>query len=105
MDDRILAESRDVLSREAFGRYFSKPDREAILDYLDNNALHIAPRLVLPPLPDPEDTPFLKVALSEEVHLVTGNASHFSPERRRSCEVFSPREFLHRHFPAGSRGG
>ena len=104
VDDRILAEYHDVLAREAFGRYFSKPDREAILDYLDNNALHIAPHLVLAPLPDPGDTPFLEVALSEDVPLVTGNASHFPPERRRNCEVFSPREFLHRHYPAGSKG-
>ena len=104
VDDRILAEYRDVLVRQGFARYFSKPDREAILDYLDNNALHIVPRLVLPPLPDPGDTPFLEMALSEEVPLVTGNASHFAPQRRRSCKVFSPREFLHRHFPAGSKG-
>ncbi len=104
VDDRILAEYHDVLAREAFGRYFSKPDREAILDYLDNNALHIAPHLVLAPLPDPGDTPFLEVALSEDVPLVTGNASHFPPERRRNCEVFSPREFFHRHYPAGSKG-
>ncbi len=104
VDDRILAEYHDVLAREAFGRYFSKPDREAILDYLDNNALHIAPHLVLAPFPDPGDTPFLEVALSEDVPLVTGNASHFPPERRRNCEVFSPREFFHRHYPAGSKG-
>ena len=104
VDDRILAEYRDVPAREGFARYFSNPDREAILDYLDNNALHIVPRLVLPPLADPGDTPFLEVALSEEVPLVTGNASHFPPQRRRSCEVLSPREFLHRHLPAGSKG-
>ena len=102
VDDRILAEYRDVLAREAFRRYFSKPDRDGILDYLDNNALHIAPRLVLPSLPDPGDTPFLEVALSEEVPLVTGNASHFPPERRRNCEVLSPREFLHKYPPAES---
>ena len=104
VDDRILAGYHDVLARDAFRRYFSKPDREGILDYLENNALHIAPRLVLPPLPDPGDTPFLEVALSEEVPLVTGNASHFPPERRKNCEVLSPREFLHTHLPAESEG-
>ena len=104
VDDRILAEYRDVLAREAFGRYFSKQDREGILNYLDNKALRIAPRLVLPLLPDPGDTPFLEVALSEEVPLVTGNAGHFPPERRGNCEVLSPREFLHTHFSDGSEG-
>lgn len=104
VDDRILAEYRDVLAREAFLRYFSKQDREDILDYLDSSARHIAPRLVLPPLPDPGDTPFLEVAVSEGVPLVTGNAGHFPPERRRNCEVLSPAECLHRHFPAGPEG-
>ena len=104
VDDRILAEYRDVLAREAFHRYFSKRDREDMLNYLDSNALHIAPRMVLPPLPDPGDTPFLEVALSEEAPLVTGSANHFPAERRRDCEVFGPAEFLRRHFPAGSNG-
>ena len=92
------------LAREAFGRYFSKPDREGILDHLDNNALHIAPRLVLPPLPDPADTPFLEVALSEEVPLVTGNARHFPPESRGNCEVLSTGEFVRRYVPPESGG-
>ena len=76
------------------------------MDYLDNNALRIAPPLVLPPLPDPGDTPFLGVALSEEVALskevplaeevplVTGNARHFPPQSRGNCEVLSPGEFV-----------
>ncbi len=104
VDDRILAEYRDVLAREAFARYFSKPDREGILDYLDNNALRIAPRRILPPLPDPGDTPFLEVALSEGVPLVTGNASHFPPMSRRDCEVLSPGEFVRRYVPPESGG-
>ncbi len=98
VDDRILAEYHGVLARDAFRAYFSEQDRESILEYLDNNALHIAPRFVLPSLPDPGDTPFLEVALSEEVPLVTGNANHFPPERRRNCEVLSPKEFLHTYF-------
>ena len=77
---------------------------EGILDYLDNNALRIAPRRVLPPLPDPGDTPFLEVALSEGVPLVTGNASHFPPESRRDCEVLSPGEFVRRYVPPESGG-
>ena len=98
VDDRILAEYHDVLARDAFRPYFSEQDRGETLEYLDNNALHIAPRYVLPTLPDPGDTPFLEVAQSEEVPLVTGNMNHFPPERRRNCQVLSPKEFLHAYF-------
>ena len=98
VDDRILAEYHDVLARDAFRPYFSEQDRNGILEYLDNNALHVAPRYVLHGLPDPGDTPFLEVALSEEVPLVTGNQNHFTPERRRDCEVLSPKEFLDTYF-------
>ena len=90
VDDRILAEDHDDLARDAFRPYFSEQDRGGILEYLDNNALHIAPRCVLPSLPDPGNTSFLEVALSEEAPLVTGNQDHFPPERRRNREVHSP---------------
>ncbi len=96
-DDRILAEYHDVLRRVAFRAYFSEQDREDILEYLDNNALHIASRFVVRCLPDSGDAPFLEVALSE-VPLVTGNAKHYPLEKRRDCQVLSPKEFLHMHF-------
>lgn len=98
VDDRILAEYHDVLRRDAFRAYFSEQDREDILDYLDNNALHIASRFVVLCLPDSDDAPFLEVALSEEVPLVTGNAKHYPLEKRGNCQVLSPKEFLHTHF-------
>ena len=50
VDDRILAGYHDVLARDAFRPYFAEQDRGEILEYLDNNALHIAPRFVLPRL-------------------------------------------------------
>lgn len=98
VDDRILAEYHDVLRRDAFRAYFSEQDRKDILDYLDNNALHIASRFVVLCLPDPGDAPFLEVALSEKVPLVTGNAKHYPLENRGDCQVLSPKEFLHTYF-------
>ncbi len=98
VDDRILAEYHNVLRRDAFRAYFSEQDREVILDYLDNNALHIASRFVVRCLPDLDDAPFLEVALSAEVPLVTGNANHYPLEKRGNCQVLSPKEFLHIHF-------
>ncbi len=96
--DYFLAEYHDVLRRDAFRAYFSEQDREVILDYLDDNALHIASRFVVLCLPDSGDVPFLAAALSEEVPLVTGNAKHYPLEKRGTCQVLSPKEFLHRYF-------
>ncbi len=98
VDDRILAEYHDVLRRDAFRAYFSEQDREDILEYLDNHALHIASRFVARCLPDVGDAPFLEVALSAEVSLVTGNATHYPLEKRGNCQVLSPKEFLYMHF-------
>ena len=46
-------------------------------------------------LPDPDDEPFLGVALAGQVdYLVTGNLSDYPVERRRGCTVVSPPEFM-----------
>ncbi len=98
VDDRILAEYHDVLRRDAFRAYFSEQDREDILEYLDNTALHTASRFVVLGLPDSGGAPFLEVALSAEVPLVTGNAKHYPLEKRGNCQVLSAKEFLQMYF-------
>ena len=46
-------------------------------------------------LPDPDDEPFLQVALSAAVDLlVTGNIADFPPDKRRGCIVVSPADFM-----------
>jgi predicted nucleic acid-binding protein len=46
-------------------------------------------------LPNPDDEPFLGVALAGEVdYLVTGNLSDYPVECRRRCTVVSPAEFM-----------
>jgi len=47
-------------------------------------------------LPDPDDTPFLEVALSAGVPLVTGNMDDFPSKRCRTAEVLTPARFLER---------
>lgn len=48
-------------------------------------------------LPDPDDEPFLEIAISANAdYLVTGNAVHFPPELRQGVEVVSPSDFLKR---------
>lgn len=46
-------------------------------------------------LPDPDDEPFLAVALAGAVDfLVTGNGADYPPEKRRGCAVVSRAAFM-----------
>jgi len=90
-DDRIEAEYREVLSRP---RFAIPPARMAAL----LNALHrqdgvtAGPWKHQPP-PDPDDQPFLEVALvATDQVLVTGNIKHFPPDCRGKVMVLTPRE-------------
>lgn len=48
-------------------------------------------------LPDPDDEPFLAVALAAPVdYLVTGNLADFPAAKRCGCAVVSPAEFMNR---------
>jgi predicted nucleic acid-binding protein len=47
-------------------------------------------------LPDPDDLPFLEVAATLRVPLVTSNLRHFPIRSRRGVEVVTPRQFLDR---------
>jgi predicted nucleic acid-binding protein len=49
------------------------------------------------PLRDPDDEPFLEIAVSGGAdYLVTGNAAHFPPELCQGTKVVSPADFLKR---------
>jgi len=46
-------------------------------------------------LPDPDDEPFLAVALAASADfLVTGNLADYPPDKRRGCAVVSPAAFM-----------
>ena len=98
VDDRIMAEYRDVLRRDYLHRYLSREDVEDTIDYLEHNSHYIACDVVVLDLPDAGDIPFLEVALCEGVPLVTGNKKHYPRNKRRGCEVLNPRECLHTYF-------
>jgi predicted nucleic acid-binding protein len=85
-----------VLSREELAEYFTAADRRDILEFLHGNAEVAIPAVVIVDLPDPDDSPFLEVALAAAVPLVTGNKRHFPVDRRRGCPVLTPVEFLNR---------
>jgi putative PIN family toxin of toxin-antitoxin system len=92
-DERILAEYREVLARSKFP--FHRGQIEALLTQIEEEGLNTTPRPIATRLPDPNDLPFLEVALSAKVKiLVTGNKKHYPPSSRRGIWVLSPKQCL-----------
>jgi uncharacterized protein len=92
-DALILAEYREVLDRSKFE--FDKDRVAALLDHIEHRGRIVASSPLSHSLPDPDDEPFLKVAITgKAVCLVTGNASHFPPKLCQGWKVLSPSEFL-----------
>lgn len=101
LDARILAEYDEVLTRPRFG--FDPDAVAALLDYIDFRSEVVASQPLDRRLPDPDDEPFLEVALACGADgLVTGNLGHFPPDRRAGATVLSPSEFLD-HFRTKGR--
>jgi len=93
LDARILSEYDEVLRRPKFRLDTDKV--AAILDYIEHGGELVASSPLADPLPDPDDHPFLEVALAGcAACLITGNLAHFPPKRRQGAQVLSPAEFL-----------
>ena len=103
VDDRILSEYTDVLRRKYFLRYFRKSEREDVIEYLSKNSYYTLSRIVAQDMPDEGDVPFLEIALSEGVPLITGNLKHYPERARMGCNVLSPKQFIDRFFATGNR--
>ena len=92
-DPRIVAEYREVLSRDSFGL-----DAGAVGDFLEQVQARgglVACRPLPVPLPDPDDEPFLEAAIAAGcVPLVTGNTRHFPASARQDVQVLSPAEMI-----------
>lgn len=94
VDDRIMAEYREVLLRPRF--QIPADAVEALLDYLDSEAEQVVARPLKLQLPDPDDLPFLEVAIAGSAEaLITGNLKHFPRSAiGRRLIVYNPAEFL-----------
>ncbi len=92
-DSRILAEYREVLLRKKF-RF--DPERvEILLEEIRAGGIPVAARPLAIRLPDPDDEPFLEIALAGGAQcLVTGNIKHYPADARHGIEVISPRSFI-----------
>ena len=92
-DPRILAEYREVLLRE---RFRFDPERvENLMEQIRAEGIPVAARPLAIRLPDPDDEPFLEVALAAEARcLVTGNLKHYPADARQGVKVLPPRAFI-----------
>ena len=94
LDDRIRAEYAEVFKRPRFG--FAPADVAALITGLESCGESVVAPPTVTALPDPDDLPFLEVALAGRAdRLVTGNLRHYpagssSPHLR----IVSPAQFL-----------
>ena len=92
-DARMLAEYRAVLSRPKFRAVIAPPMIEQLVSGLIASGEKIAALAADLRLPDPDDTPFLEVALTGRADaLVTGNPRHFHPSH--GIPIVSPSSLL-----------
>ena len=94
-DARILSEYSEVLLRPKFA--FEKSAVEALLEEAKASGVAVAAEPLVWRLPDPDDEPFLEVAVAGGVkYLVTGNTKHFpaSKTAHTPIQIVSPAKFL-----------
>lgn len=93
LDPRILSEYEEVLKNRAFP--FDLTDVDLLLDLFRVTAFY-APIIPLSAsIPDPDDAPFIEVAIACRVDvLVTGNKRHFPRNAMKGTPVMTPGEFL-----------
>lgn len=92
-DSRILIEYQEVLNRSKF--QFDKDLIDLLIDYIRKNGQVVATEPLPKPLPDPDDAPFLEVAIEGKSEiLVTGNKVHYPVKFRKGIKVLSPTEFV-----------
>lgn len=92
-DARILLEYQEVLHRPKFE--FNKEHIDMLLDFIQQYGQFVSTEPLTNSLPDPDDEPFLEVAINGKVKcLVTGNLAHYPPSSRKEINILSPSEFL-----------
>lgn len=95
VSEELLDEYREVLTRARLR--FSSSQVDSLLDDLAALALHLHATPKDPAtLPDPDDAPFIAVALAAACPIVTGNSRHFPPEC--GVEILTPAQCLSRLF-------
>jgi predicted nucleic acid-binding protein len=92
-DSRILSEYQEVIYRPKF--QFDKDHLDTLLADIKQNGQVIPAGPLKQRLPDPDDEPFLEVAIAgKAVCLITGNKSHFPRHSRQGMKILSSSEFI-----------
>jgi putative PIN family toxin of toxin-antitoxin system len=92
-DLRILSEYQDVLNRPKFT--FAKEDINVFLDQVEKEGVLVSVVPLKYRLSDPDDEPFLEVALAARAEvIITGNKRHFPKKKYQGTKILSPSEFL-----------
>ena len=96
-DARIVSEYKEVLLRPKFS--FDKVRVGQLIDFIMRFGIPVASVPISRHLPDPDDEPFLEVAISGKAEcLITGNTVYYPARSRRKLKVLAPRQFLNRFF-------
>jgi putative PIN family toxin of toxin-antitoxin system len=96
LDARILSEYHDVLRRPKFR--FEQDKVAALMDYIEYRGQIVTSSPLSRSLPDPDDEPFLEIALSSDAeYLITGNHAHYPLYLCKGARVLSPADFL-KHY-------
>jgi len=104
LDARVLTEYAEVLARPKFA--FDPDAVSALIDYIEDRGHTVAASPLDARLPDPDDEPFLEVALMCRADcLVTGNLAHFPQKARSGMLVVSPAEFVELYRERSGAGG
>lgn len=92
-DMRLLSEYKEVLLRPKFS--FDAVDVHDLLAQIEFCGFIVTATPLAKRLPDPDDEPFLEVALAGKAQcLITGNLKHYPANKRQGISVVSPTEFL-----------
>jgi len=92
-DARILSEYQSILLCQRFS--FDRTHIEDLLQQIQTCGYLTTGKPLAERLPDPDDEPFLEVALRGEAqYLVTGKMRHYPAKKQQGIQIVSPREFL-----------
>jgi len=92
-DSRILSEYREVLLRPKF--LFQEKYVDDLLDQIQACGHPVSSRPLGFSLADPDDEPFLEVALSGQAsYLITGNLKDYTLYKGKDVKVISPSDFI-----------
>jgi putative PIN family toxin of toxin-antitoxin system len=93
LDARILSEYQEALHRQKFK--FNKDHISILLDFIKLYGQFVSSLPLKNRLPDPDDEPFLEVAIAGKVRsLITGNIVNYPLSSREGIKILSPSEFL-----------